>query len=300
MRTYRSAADLAFVGALVRRAYAERPLWNGWTFARWDIWSHRRLAAAQLEGSTAWRDDVALWEDGGELVAAAFIGESPRDGVVVCDPSHADLAPELLAWVEERHAANGSAGALRVEIGAANPELALAAAARGYERIGGYSIPREKRLDPLGAEPVRLPPGFRIATLENEDIARYQLAVQAVFGHPGGTVEADEIVRQCPSFVPELGVTVLDEHDAVVSFAEAWLDHDNDVAEFEPVGTIPSHRKLGLGSAVMREVENRLRRLGCPLATVYSWSEMEGANRLYDSLGYRRAGRQEGWQAPSR
>ena len=92
-----------------------------------------------------------------------------------------------------------------------------------------------------------------------------------VFGHSGGTVEADEIVRQCPSFVQDLGVTVLDENDAVVSFAEAWLDSETNVAEFEPVGTIPSHQKLGLGSAVMREV-----------------------------LGYRRAGQQQGWQAPGR
>jgi ribosomal protein S18 acetylase RimI-like enzyme len=298
MRRYRSATDLALVGALVRRAYAERPLWNGWTFARWDIWSHRRLAAARLDGTTAWQDDFALWEDGGgELVAAAFIGESPRDGVVICDTSHAALAPELLAWVEERHTANGSAE-LRVEVGAANPDLAAALAARGYERTSGYSIPREKRLDSLRPEPARLPPGFRFATLENADLARYQVAVQAVFGYFASTVEEDEIVRQCPSFAHDLGVTVLDENDAVVSFAETWLDRDNNVAEFEPVGTIPSHQKLGLASAVMREVENRLRPLGCPLATVYSWSEMEGANRLYDAMGYRGVGRQEHWQAP--
>jgi GNAT superfamily N-acetyltransferase len=137
-------------------------------------------------------------------------------------------------------------------------DLAAAAAARGYERIGGYTIPREKRLDPMWPEPARLPPGFRLTT-------------QAVFGHSGGTVEADEIVRQCPSFVQDLGVTVLDENDAVVSFAEAWLDSETNVAEFEPVGTIPSHQKLGLGSAVVREV-----------------------------LGYRRAGQQQGWQAPGR
>ena len=123
--------------------------------------------------------------------------------------------------------------------------------------------------------------------------------MQAVFRHFESTVAADAIVRRCPSFVDSLGVTVLDEHDAVVSFAEAWLDRDTDVAEFEPVGTIPSHQQLGLGSAVMREVENRLRRLGCRLATVYSWSEMEGANRLYEALEYRPTGRQESWQAPS-
>ena len=96
----------------------------------------------------------------------------------------------------------------------------------------------------------------------------------------------------------ELALVVVDDAGAVVSFAEAWLDRDNHIAEFEPVGTIPELQRHGIGSAVMREAENRLRRVGCNLATVHSWSTMEGANRLYASLGYRGVDRQEVWQAP--
>jgi ribosomal protein S18 acetylase RimI-like enzyme len=251
MRGYRSAADLEGVGRLVRRAWAERPGWNAWTFARWDIWSGWRLADELLHGVSAWRDDLALWEEDGEIVAAAFIGESPRDGVILCDPGHAGLAPELLGWVEQRCAAP----ALRVEVRASSRELVAAVAGRGYGRDrDGHDIPREKPLHPERDEPA----------------------------------------------VRELGLVVLDADAAVVGFAEAWLDRDNLVAEFEPVGTIPSEQRCGIGSAVMQEAENRLRRLGCRLATVHSWSAMEGANRLYESLGYKGVDRREVWWAPDR
>jgi ribosomal protein S18 acetylase RimI-like enzyme len=46
----------------------------------------------------------------------------------------------------------------------------------------------------------------------------------------------------------------------------------------------------------MTEAENRLQWLGVPLATVHSWSESEGANRLYDRLGYERVDRQRNWR----
>jgi ribosomal protein S18 acetylase RimI-like enzyme len=297
MRGYRSAADLEGVGRLVRRAWAERPGWNAWTFARWDIWSGWRLADELLHGVSAWRDHLALWEEDGEIVAAAFIGESPRDGVILCDPGHAGLAPELLGWVEQRCAAP----ALRVEVRASSRELVAAVAGRGYGRDrDGHDIPREKPLHPERDEPAVLPAGLRIAELEDDELARYNVAVQAVSGRVGGSPEEHAVVRRCPSAVRELGLVVLDADAAVVGFAEAWLDRDNLVAEFEPVGTIPSEQRCGIGSAVMQEAENRLRRLGCRLATVHSWSAMEGANRLYESLGYKGVDRQEVWWAPDR
>jgi hypothetical protein len=89
--------------------------------------------------------------------------------------------------------------------------------------------------------------------------------VQAVFGRVGGSPEEHAVVRRCPSAVRELGLVVLDADAAVV-----------------------------------QEAENRLRRLGCRLATVHSWSAMEGANRLYESLGYKGVDRQEVWWAPDR
>lgn len=38
-RSYNSTNDLIMIGILIRRAYARVPLWNAWSFARFDIWA---------------------------------------------------------------------------------------------------------------------------------------------------------------------------------------------------------------------------------------------------------------------
>ena len=160
MRTVSSTADLAAVGRLVRRAWAAKPGWNAWTFARWDIWSGWRIAELELSGVTAWQDGIALWEENGDVVAAALVGESPRDGVILCDPRRATLVPELLAWLEER--------GLRVEVRASNAVLVEAVNARGWQLDpSGHHIPREKLLGTTD-EDVLLPPGLQIAELEDD------------------------------------------------------------------------------------------------------------------------------------
>ena len=58
-----------------------------------------------------------------------------------------------------------------------------------------------------------------------------------------------------------------------------------EAAEFEPVGTVPSFQKRGLGSALLAYAHNRLREMRCPLATVQSWSLSDCANKLYQAAG---------------
>jgi ribosomal protein S18 acetylase RimI-like enzyme len=285
-RGFERAADLAAIGALVRRTWAVVPRFNAWTFARFDIWAARRLH----EGEGAWVDDLALWTSGDDVVSAAFIGESPGDGVLLLGPAELELVPELLAFVEER-----AREPLLVEVNESNSELSRAVADRGYDLIDGHFIPRTKVLG-TAPQPVRLPAGFTIATLRDDDLPRYVDAVHAVFGR-GGTVDAFRYVcENAPSHIDDLGLIVVDEGGVVASFTNVWVDFRLGVAEFEPVGTRPGRQQLGLAAAVMTEAENRLRWLGVDLATVHSWSEAEGANRLYDGLGYQRVDRQRNWR----
>ena len=297
MRGYRSAADLAAVGRILRRTWAHAPGWNAWTFARFDIWSHWRLADERLLGETDWQDRIAMWEAGGDIVAAAFVGESQDDGVIVSDPGRAGLVPDLLEFLEEC-VPNGGLG---VEVRASNRPLGELVRARGYELDErGHYVVRQKVLDPACLVGVTLSPGLRVVELEDDALDRYNVAVRDVFGHVGGTPEAYAMVRRGPSAVRELELVVVDGDDRVVGFAEAWLDRSSRIAEFEPVGTIPARRREGIAAAVMSEVENRLRRLGCRLATVHSWSASQPANGLYDALGYEAVDRQVTWRAPRR
>jgi ribosomal protein S18 acetylase RimI-like enzyme len=295
MRGYRSADDLAAVGRLIRRAWALNPGWNAWTFARFDIWSHWRLADERLGGLTAWQDDVALWEDDGEIVAAAFGGESPGDGVIVSLPDRARLAAALLGWVEQRHP-----GA-RVELRASNHTLTELARSRGYRAEAGvHRVLWERVPDPRRGPAASLPAGVRIRDLDDAALVSYTAAVQAAFGRVGGTPAAYAIVRQGLSAVRELGLVAIDEAGTVVGFTEAWLDAGNAVAELEPVGTIPNRRREGIASALIAEIELRLSSLGCRRVLVLTGSARGAANALYEGLGYGAVDRVDSWRAPTR
>ncbi len=140
-------------------------------------------------------------------------------------------------------------------------------------------------LDPKVIEPVNLPSGYSFKLLDTRVICRSIMrAVFAVFGR-SGTEESDPFLANAPSYVPELDLMVLSDQHEIAAFCTVWIDPVNHYAEFEPVGTVPSFQKRGLGSALLAEACNRLRKLGCPLVTVQSWSTAEGANKLYQGAG---------------
>lgn len=200
------------------------------------------------------------------------------------------MLPAQLDWLEER-------GASRVEVRAANTELTELLAARGFERDpNGDSTLRAKPLVHDNPAP-NLPADIRVEELDDSTLDDYTEAVRAVFGRTGGAPAEYAIVRRGPSGYADAQLAAVDEHDDVVAFAEAWLDRDNLVAEFEPVGTIPARRGTGIAAALMLEAENRLRHAGCRLATVHSWAESPPANRLYESVGYAPLHRQQVWLA---
>ncbi len=61
-----------------------------------------------------------------------------------------------------------------------------------------------------------------------------------------------------------------------------WFDDVSRTAYFEPVATVPSHQRRGLGKAVMLGGLHRLQQMGCKVAFVGGYSQ--AANALYFSV----------------
>ncbi len=283
-RSYQGQADLFVIGDLIRRAYAAQPNWNTYSFARFDIWAQRRMADEVLFNKAEWQKDFQLWERGSNLIGAVFF-ESPSDAVLIGDPAYPEMIESLLDWAEARYHEKGSDQPLMIETMESNTARCDLMKARGYTLYPGYFIHRHKPLDPREIEPVTLPPGFSIRLLAtDEDRRLYPIAAQSVFNR-SATAEQDEFLKQAPSCVPELNLLVWSEQHEIAAFCTVWIDPVNHYAEFEPVGTVPSFQKRGLGSALLAYAHNRLREMGCPLATVQSWSLSEGANKLYQGVG---------------
>ncbi|HTP07669.1 MAG TPA: GNAT family N-acetyltransferase [Anaerolineae bacterium] len=293
-RPYHSRADLYETGKLVRRAYAVQPNWNTYSFARFDIWMQRRSADEALYHKSDWQQDFQFWENDGDLIGAVFF-ESPSDAMLIGHPAHPDLIDLMLDWAEAHYRAKNSDQPLMIEAMESNVAHCDRLKARGYTLYPGYFIQRHKSLDRNIVEPVNLPPGYSIKPIETDEERRlYPSAVQSVFNR-STTVEQDEFLKRAPSYTPELHLLVWSDQHEIAAFCTVWIDPVNHYAEFEPVGTVPRFQKRGLGSALLAYAHNRLRELGCPLATVNSWSPSEGANKLYQAAGLLPKDRQLNW-----
>jgi ribosomal protein S18 acetylase RimI-like enzyme len=157
---------------------------------------------------------------------------------------------------------------------------------------------REKPLASTPVEPVRLPDGYSIKVLHELEWDCYFKAVHLVFNMMD-THEAFASIQRSPSNIHDLHLNVVNEQNQMTAFCSVWLDCDNNVAEFEPVGTVPQFQKHGLASALMSYACNRLRERSCAQVNVASWSESVGANKLYSSCGFMERDRLYSWRNAS-
>ena len=71
-----------------------------------------------------------------------------------------------------------------------------------------------------------------------------------------------ERVEQTPLYDRSLDLVVEAPDGALVACATAWFDPDLGVAEIEPLGVVPSHRRIGLAGALCLEVSARVAERG--------------------------------------
>ena len=293
-RPYQSKDNLYQIGKLIRRAYAKHKHFNAWSFCRFDIWSQRRIADTESFDDPSWQEYFQLlYDKNGTLVGAAFASDNhhwrknPEPYTLLLDPDHPSLATTLLDWAE----ANGMC---EVEILQGNPFLKDLVESRGYTRSNDSMIMREKPLASTLCETVKLPPGYSISILHESEWLSYFKAVHSVFNMMD-TPEAFASIKRAPSNIDELHLNIVNDQNQIAAFCSVWLDRQNNVAEFEPVGTVSQFQKQGLAAALLAYACNRLREMKCSQVNVESWSESVGANKLYSACGLMEQDRLYGW-----
>ena len=297
-RPYQSTNDLVEIGTLIRRAYARQNYFNAWTFCRYDIWSQRRIADAGSFQDDLWQKQFQLvYDETGRLVGTAFAFNNhhwrndPEPYTLLLDPEHPQVAALLIEWAE-------ASGMREIEIIQGNMFLTGLIQSRGYSRSSDSMVMREKPLSNTSPETVNLPHGYSIRVLHGSEWDCYFEAVHTVFNMMD-THQAFGSIQRSHSNVPDLHLNVVNEQNQIAAFCSVWLDSDNNVAEFEPVGTLPQFQKRGLAAALMANACNRLREMGCAQANVASWSESVGANKLYSACGFMEQDRLYSWRNDS-
>lgn len=246
-----------------------------------------------------------LWFSGGELVAWGW-AQLPRrvrlsDGSVKdvtgaylayqVHPDHAGLVGEVIDWYD-----GVAAGLERTVLPNTTDEFALKRwAAHGYEvdpaslgDTGDWTQLNERDLDDV-EQPV-LPDGYRFRTADEVDPTAVVRAHLDAWAPSPYSLEGYAGVRQTTGYRGDLHVLVEAPNGTMVSSTIMWLDEANRTAEFEPVGTHPGYRRLGLARAMLLHGMHLARAAGAVHMTVASLGAPghPSARGLYYSVGFRK------------
>ena len=265
-----------------------------WDYCRWHGWENIEHLRPQ--------DCVYLWE-GSDGTIAAVVHPEDRGAVfqqVLPAVRSPDLEEAMIAVAEQHLAAPIVEGRHRLQIWA-NEHDGLRQAAlsrRGYRRTGEAEYQRRRELaEPVA--PVAPPPGFAVRALRPDELPARSLLSWHVF-HPDAPAadykgwEWYPNVQRCPLYRRDLDLVAEAPDGTLAAFATVWFDDVNRHAVFEPVGTGPAFRRLGLGHAIMTEGLRRAAHLGALTAGVGSYSPR--AHALYESVGFTDYARSECWE----
>jgi GNAT superfamily N-acetyltransferase len=295
-----TAADVQLMQILAQRVAAARPdLVNSDASFGELAWIWGKDHASHGE---SWRR--RLWFCGDDLVAWgwAYLPHrlSRSDGSVTdvtsaylayqVHPGRSELIDEVIDWY-----AGVAAGVERTVAPQAADEFALGRwSAHGFQTdpaslgdTGSWTQLNERDLGDL-EQPV-LPDGFWFRTA---DEAGPHAAVQAhvdAWAPSTYTAEGYEGVRRTPAYRGDLHVLVEAPDGTMAASTIMWLDEINRTAEFEPVGTHPAYRRLGLGRAMLLHGMHRAREAGAHHVTVACLGAPghPAARGLYYSVGFR-------------
>jgi ribosomal protein S18 acetylase RimI-like enzyme len=161
---------------------------------------------------------------------------------------------------------------------------------RGYENKG---ICEHNRIlqEYFEVMSIPLPEGYKIRHVDIEkDFENYRAVQGSVFPHCGEymTREAARVYSKAEFYHPERDIVAVAPDGSFAAFATGRMDPISKLAEIEPVGVHPDHRRKGLAKAVVLECIRKLKEHGANVVVILGAASSEGATRLYDSIGFNR------------
>lgn len=232
-----------------------------------------------------WAEYTRLWEnDRGEVVAVTAL-EYPQQGDVffLRHPDHDHVLDEMFEDAE-RTLVDPEKGTLSIHVYEHDLPLQAVARQRGYRKEEWFEEDTELAIRGELPEPV-LPEGFRIQSMaDDNDLERRRKAFGRGFDHEDPvewpSLSSCQELQKAPDYRQDRDLYVVAPDGEFVSFCILWWDERNRLGILEPVGTVPEHRRRGLGRAAVLEAIRRVAALGAERVFVGS------DQAFYLSLGF--------------
>jgi predicted N-acetyltransferase YhbS len=281
------AEDFIPIRDFLVRTYAHFQRSYNWTIERWNF----SVSVARVMHDTSyedWASQIGVWEDDGAIVAVVN-AEGEADGEAFFQLAHEHLPDpllrELFDFCEARLGKAVESGrVIQLFVPAGDTRLEALAQGRGFERQDWQDHDAILNLD--APKSVSLPAGYTFADGRGFTPQEKGIAHAKAFGYygepvyPERAVDAFRQMTQTPDYRADLDLCVRAPDGEVASFATMWYDAGNRIGILEPVGTIPAHRKQGLGRAAIFEAVNRILSEGATKVHV-------GSNQVfYQRLGF--------------
>jgi len=279
VRPYVHASDYERVGQFLVRTYTTSRGHVNWLQPRWE-YMHRCSGIVNVDLSA-----IGIWESGGEIVGVVHPEHFMGTAYFEIDPEHGALKREMVAHAEENISVAGDGGkSLGIYINDHDEELQAVATEMGYAKTD-RSEPMSHFPITDSFPPIALPDGFRIKSLaEDNALVKLNRLLFRGFNHgdepPGDEIEGRKFMQSAPNYRMDLNIVVEAPNGDFASYCGMWLDPVNRIAYVEPVCTDPDYRRMGLGTAAVREGVRRSGEQGAEVAYVGS------ATAFYQAVGF--------------
>jgi GNAT superfamily N-acetyltransferase len=244
---------------------------------------------------------TGVWEnEAGDVVGVVNIEHADRshsgwgEAFLQRHRDYTFLLPEMLDFAET-HLRNRERNQLFVPIYDDDRAFLEVVGARGYRRNDEYTLWDSVFTVQEELPDYTLPEGYRLQSMaDDNDLDRRRKAFGLGFDHPDPrdwpSLLSNQELQKAPDYRRELDLYVIAPGGEFASFCIAWWDQRNRIAMVEPVGTVPEHRRKGLGRAVVLEAIRRVAALG--VERVFVGSDQA----FYLSLGFELAYAGHHWE----
>jgi len=247
-------------------------------------------------GGTEYQDEedeyVKIWKNNADEIAAVTICKPSGDCRIFIHPDYRNFEEILVESLEQQRTSMKKDDTeikmhFVVEAGDTLRENLLTQ--RGYENKG---VCEHNRILPEYYDVVHItiPEGYKIRHADVEqDFEQYRSVQGSVFPSMRKvTQNLLKIYSEAEFYNPELDIVVVAPDGSFAAFATGRMDPVSKLAEVEPVGVHPDHRRKQLGKAVCLECIRVLQKHGAKAIVILGAASTEAATHLYDSLGFMR------------